>query len=70
MFDDHHGELAKMLLDQADFLGARISQLTARIEEQITSPRGRLGHRRRRHHRPRRRGGPSRAGPARRHPAG
>jgi transposase len=37
MFDDHHGELAAILLDQAGFLSARISQLTTRIQEQITS---------------------------------
>jgi transposase len=37
MFDDHHGELAAMLLEQIDFLSARISRLTARIEEEITS---------------------------------
>jgi transposase len=30
MFDDHHGELAGLLLDQIAFLDARISQLTAR----------------------------------------
>ena len=31
MFDDHHGELAALLLDQIAFLDARITQLTARI---------------------------------------
>src|SRR6266576_6736172 len=31
MFDDHHGELAQMLLDQIAFCDARIGQLTARI---------------------------------------
>jgi transposase len=35
MFDDHHGELARMLLDQIDFLDTRISQLTSRITELI-----------------------------------
>ena len=30
MFDDHHGELARMLLDQIAFLDDRIAQLTAR----------------------------------------
>jgi transposase len=37
MFSDHHGELAQMLLDQIDFLAARISQLTGRIDDQITA---------------------------------
>ena len=31
MFDDHHGELARLLLDQIAFLDQRITQLTARI---------------------------------------
>ena len=31
MFDDHHGELAQMLLDQIAFCDTRIGQLTARI---------------------------------------
>jgi transposase len=30
MFDDHHGELAQMLLDQIAFLGERITRLSAR----------------------------------------
>ena len=33
MFDDHHSELAGMLLDQIAFLDARIAQLTARAAE-------------------------------------
>jgi transposase len=33
MFDDHHGELAKLLLDQIAFLEDRITQLTARAAE-------------------------------------
>jgi len=33
MFDDHHGELARMLLDQIAFLDDRIAQLTARAAE-------------------------------------
>src|SRR5580693_5552787 len=33
MFDDHHGELAGMLLDQIAFLGERIAQLGARAAE-------------------------------------
>jgi transposase len=32
-FDDHHAELARMLLDQYDALTAQIDRLTARIEE-------------------------------------
>jgi transposase len=35
MFDDHHGELARIILDQIDFLGTRISQLTTRMGELI-----------------------------------
>ena len=35
-FDDHHGELARMLLGQIDALTAQIDTLTARIEELIT----------------------------------
>src|SRR6201997_5455162 len=31
MFDDHHGELAGLLLDRIAFLDAQISQLTTRI---------------------------------------
>ena len=33
MFDDHHGELAGLLLDQIAFLDARIAQLSARAAE-------------------------------------
>jgi transposase len=33
MFDDHHGELAQLLLDQISFLDGRIAQLTARAGE-------------------------------------
>src|SRR6185437_4926157 len=33
MFDDHHGELAGLLLDQIAFLDARIAQLATRIGE-------------------------------------
>ena len=32
-FDSHHAELARMLLDQIDALGAQIGTLTARIEQ-------------------------------------
>src|SRR5258708_28360142 len=37
MFDDHHGELAQMLLDQIAFLDGRISALTARIGQAVTA---------------------------------
>jgi transposase len=37
MFDDHHGELAQLLLDQISFLDTRISQITSRTEEQLTA---------------------------------
>jgi transposase len=43
MFDDHHGELARMLLDQIDFLDARVSQLTARIGQQLAAVRASWG---------------------------
>jgi len=36
-FDDHHAELARMLLDQIDALSAQIARLTARIEELIAA---------------------------------
>jgi transposase len=36
-FDDHHGELARMLLDQIDALTAQIGKLTTRIEELIAA---------------------------------
>ena len=36
-FDDHHAELARMLLDQVDALNAQISKLTARIGELIAA---------------------------------
>ena len=36
-FDDHHAELARMLLDQIDTLTAQIGKLTARIEELIAA---------------------------------
>ena len=36
-FDDHHAELARMLLDQVDALSAQIGKLTARIEELIAA---------------------------------
>jgi transposase len=36
-FDDHHAELARMLLDQIDALSAQIATLTARIEQLIAA---------------------------------
>src|SRR5262249_58909202 len=36
-FDDHHAELARMLLDQIDALTAQIGTLTGRIEELIAA---------------------------------
>ncbi len=37
MFDDHHGELAALLLDQAAFCDTRIAQLTARIAASVAA---------------------------------
>jgi hypothetical protein len=36
-FDDHHGELARMLLDQIDTLTAQIATLTSRIERLLAA---------------------------------
>ncbi|HUH68012.1 MAG TPA: IS110 family transposase [Mycobacterium sp.] len=36
-FDDHHGELARMLLDQIDALTTQIDALTARIDELLAA---------------------------------
>jgi transposase len=36
-FDDHHAELARMLLDQYDALSAQIDRLTARIQELLAA---------------------------------
>ncbi len=36
-FDDHHGELARLLLNQVDTLSATIDNLTARIDELIAA---------------------------------
>jgi transposase len=36
-FDDHHAELARLLLDQIDTLSAQIGRLTTRIEELIAA---------------------------------
>jgi transposase len=49
-FDDHHAELARMLLDQIDALGVQIDRLTSRIEELIGAipaaqpPQDKAGH--------------------------
>ena len=69
MFEDHHGELAQLLLDQIAFLDARITQLTTRISEHARGDPGRLGYRRRRYHRPGRRDQPRRSGAGRGRPA-
>jgi hypothetical protein len=37
MFDDHHGELARLLLDQIAVLDGKITQLDARIEQAVTA---------------------------------
>jgi transposase len=37
MFDDHHGELAQLLLDQIAFLDRRISALTDRIGQAVAA---------------------------------
>jgi transposase len=37
MFDDHHGELARMLLDQIAFLDERVTQLTARTTAAVAA---------------------------------
>jgi transposase len=42
-FDDHHGELARMLLDQIDALTAHIDKITARVEELIMAMPGSWG---------------------------
>jgi transposase len=36
-FDDHHAELARMLLDQIDALSAQVGKLTTRIEDLIAA---------------------------------
>ena len=36
-FDDHHAELARMLLDQVDALNAQIGKLTSRIEDLVAA---------------------------------
>ena len=36
-FDDHHAELARMLLDQVDALNVQIAKLTTRIGELIAA---------------------------------
>ena len=36
-FDDHHGEIARMLLDQVDALDTQINKITARIDQLIAA---------------------------------
>ena len=43
MFDDHHGELAQMLLDQIAFCDTRIAALAARIEQHLAQIRDAWG---------------------------
>jgi transposase len=43
MFDDHHGELAQLLLDQIAFLDTRITRLNIRISEQLAGIRAAWG---------------------------
>ena len=43
MFDDHHGELAQMLLDQIAFCDTRIGQLTVRITGSVEAMPGAWG---------------------------
>jgi transposase len=43
MFEDHHGELAGLLLDQIAFCDTRITQLTERISVQLTAIRDAWG---------------------------
>jgi len=42
-FDDHHGELARVLLDQYDALTVQIEALTARIEDLVAALPGAWG---------------------------
>ena len=65
MFDDHHGELAQMLLDQIAFCDARIGQLTARITGSAKAMPEAWGVNGDRDHRPRCRHRPGRRSAAR-----
>ena len=49
-FDDHHAELARMLLDQIDALATQIATLTTRIDELLDRDRTPSPRRRRRRH--------------------
>ena len=69
-FDDHHGELGRMLLDSYDALTVQIGTLTTRIEELIAAIPASPRRGRRRHHRPRGRRGPGRGGPLSDRPPG
>ena len=62
VFDDHHGELAGLLLDQIASLDAKITQLGARAAELAAAMPAAWGHRRRPYHRPARRDRPGRPG--------
>ena len=70
MFDDHHGELAQMLLDQIAFLRRADRALTARAAGLAAAMPAAWGVDARRDHRPGRRRRPGRRGAARRGPAG
>jgi transposase len=51
-FEDHHGEIARILLDQIDSLTAQIEALTGRIGELTAEIPAAWGRGRRRHRRP------------------
>ena len=63
MFDDHHGELAQLLLDQVAFRDARDHTLATRITRGGRRDARRLGRGRRRRHRDRA-PGPARTPPS------
>ena len=69
-FDDHHAELARMLLDQIDAAHRPDRQAHHPHRGTDRSDPRRPGRRRRRHHRPRRRPGRGRRGAARHRPPG
>ena len=41
-FDDYHGDLPRVLLDQIDACTDKIDRLTIRIEQLVSEPRARL----------------------------
>ena len=69
-FEDHHGELARILLDQIDALTAPDRPADGADQRADRPDPRRLGRRRRRHHRPGRRPRPGRRRAARGGPAG